>query len=341
MTLTSTALRAVTTYPGELPAALIDALLEHSDYNVLVALTQRPELTFRHTTQLWDKHTQANRGIPSELVQAHARACGAGPDLDDFLQRLAEQALQAWKTPYPRNDHLKQALGALSRAQVTYLASVSSNPLMPALVADSRLEYSTRDERLAAIERSFELLGDDFVPRVLQVALCDAIYDLRDESAWHGERAICAATNAETIDPSYLTDARLTDAELAHLVPLALLRDLGTYEDSWLLDVIEKHGSRMSAGALDIVEGHPQVSAEVRAAVAAARAARSATTVFHAHWESLPGQGTPVTAWLGALGPLSTAAWSTALALLDQIGEGLQAVTIADTTRAVLATPGT
>ena len=147
---TNAHVRAVASFHGTLPPALLDAIIAQSDLRYLSTLAYRSDLTAAHTTTICARYTDVKQDVPGHVLRAHIRACGATP-----LVEVALSTSFARSRPTVRGDvstTIAEAMvDALTIAQHSFLLTQGTDALALAIVALHG--QGALDDRLAAVLR--------------------------------------------------------------------------------------------------------------------------------------------------------------------------------------------
>lgn len=313
----------VAEFRGTLPPELLEAIIAQSPLTYLATLAYRFDLTVAHTAAICARFTDAARDVPPHVLRAHIRACGPTPQMESTISTAFTASSSSHRADIAKRL-AEELLGELTITQTHYLLTQGTDALTIAIYALHG--NGVASDLLTAILRARELLNATLTdptlsPRTRSLTAYTierAVVRLRAESLWHAARAFCSAQSEVAVDEVHLDRSDVTDDELAHGVHLSLIPYLATDVDcSWAIPLIEKQGPRMQPADLDAVQASPHVTADLHAAIDAAREQHAAATALSA---STSTNDTPIGTWLRALGPLTPAQWSTALIVLGALG---------------------
>jgi hypothetical protein len=319
------------TYPGDLPTGLLEALATQATGPEMYDLANRPGLTAAQTRALYDRAgvDPTSRGM-WWAVRGHLSALGTGPDLDSFLNEVA----QLWwrgnaRRAGDRSTDVKDALHGLRVTQTAYLLTSSDAVAAAMGAAFGGLQPA---DQLTAIEHVHTLLPD--LPeysdnrREVAAALTQiAISALRNMDTLRGQIAIMSATTAETIGDFQLRHAGYLPGELEHLVRVCLLPSLEAEDGLWsehrtqmTLDAVKQHGWHLAPELLARIAVAVNANDDVRLA---ATLPRTELVLLHQRVNGGGGSRADVERreraladMLEAVGPLDANQWTAALRLI-------------------------
>lgn len=332
--------QAILGFPGTLPPELITAVINAAEPGTSRHLCERQDLTLEHTTRLYEQFETTGQHPPESLVRAHLRACGASPALEEAILNLNPRSID-------ERVSISTYLRSLSWEQLTYMVTEATDVRAVAVLAEHG--PGNNDDQLRALRYAKSLLDAAVERGELKAytalnALSSALYELRENSAWHGEKAFCTAADRDMYVETHLNLDDVTDDELDHAVHMTYLPylDLAGIEldhpDDWGRSTLVSCGHRMRPSALDAIAAHPNAG-PLRDVIETSRAAHDqGTTLSEEGWRSSPNRDTPIAEWLRALRPhtRTSGEWAVALTFLTMSEHGTPTTSTAESTLAVL-----
>lgn len=273
------AVRAVITYRGALPGPVLDALCAHPELTPgdVEMLADRTDLTAAHARVLFDRVAPDLDDVPAAPVAAaYVRTQEPGPDTVAALSAIAMRTLT-----YPAfllgeglgrisaESAWQGAVRELSAAQRAAVVSCD-DPLVCAGFA-AYADVCPADI-LAAVLRVFDIAGAQHTVNAIEIEslTASAVFRLREVAPQLGERAVCAAPTADLVAAPEMLKGEVTDAELEHLIPLAFPAEpwlVTSDQVTTAVEIVRKHGRRLSATARETMLAWPGAEVRVHSAL--------------------------------------------------------------------------